>query len=79
MKTRYALRNVLVVGSIIAVLLAVGCASGPTIRSNLDPAADFNKFRTFGFFQPLSTTSNKETCPSTCLLALQPTLCYTWE
>ncbi len=55
MKARYALRKVLMLGSILAVLLATGCASGPTIRSNLDPAADFNKFRTFGFFQPLST------------------------
>ncbi|MBK6739690.1 MAG: DUF4136 domain-containing protein [Haliea sp.] len=55
MKARYALRNVLMLGSLLAVLLATGCASGPTIRSNLDPAADFNKFRTFGFFQPLST------------------------
>jgi len=32
-----------------------GCASGPTIRSNVDPNADFQRFHTFGFFQPLST------------------------
>lgn len=55
MQTRYTLRNVLKFCSIIALLLAAGCASGPTIRSNLDPAADFNQFHTFGFFQPLST------------------------
>jgi hypothetical protein len=55
MNARYALRNVLVLGSMMALLLTAGCASGPTIRSNVDPAADFNKFRTFGFFQPLST------------------------
>jgi hypothetical protein len=26
-----------------------GCATGPEIRSNQDPAADFSRYRTFGF------------------------------
>jgi hypothetical protein len=34
---------------LLAVLL-VACASKPTIRSNVDPAADFSRYRTFGFF-----------------------------
>jgi hypothetical protein len=35
--------------------LVAGCASGPTIRSNSDKSVDFGSFRTFGFFEPLST------------------------
>lgn len=31
------------------------CASGPRIITNSDPAADWSSFKTFGFFQPLST------------------------
>jgi hypothetical protein len=38
-----------------ALLLLAGCASGPTIRSNLDQEVDFSQFRTFGFFDPLTT------------------------
>lgn len=30
-------------------LLAVGCATGPDVRTDFDPAADFGRFRTFGF------------------------------
>jgi hypothetical protein len=55
MQPRYTLRDFLVLGSILAVLLSAGCASGPTIRSNMDTTVDFNSFQTFGFFQPLST------------------------
>jgi len=38
-------------------LLIAGCASGPRIVSNMDPSADFSRFRTFGFMQPLGTDS----------------------
>ncbi len=38
----------------IAVTFA-GCASGPRIITNSDPSADWSKYRTFGFFQPLGT------------------------
>lgn len=40
---------------IAAVLLLAGCASGPTILVNEDPAADLRTFRTFGFASPLGT------------------------
>jgi hypothetical protein len=30
-------------------LFAAGCASGPDVRADYDPSADFGKFRTFGF------------------------------
>ena len=36
--------------AVVAVgLLATGCASGPDIRADYDKAADFGKYRTFGF------------------------------
>lgn len=38
-----------------SVLLLAGCASGPTIRSDYDRGADFSKYRTFAFFEPLGT------------------------
>lgn len=34
---------------ILGALLLAGCASGPTIRSNEDPAANFSQYRTYGF------------------------------
>jgi len=36
-------------------IVAAGCASGPNIITNSDPAADWSSFRTFGFFDPLGT------------------------
>lgn len=33
---------------------AAGCASGPTIRSHSDSAADFARYKTFGFFSRTS-------------------------
>jgi len=41
--------------SLLALLALAGCASGPTIRSNVDQSVDFTKFRTFDFMQPMST------------------------
>jgi len=41
--------------ALLSLLLVTGCASGPTIRSNVDPGVDFSRFRTFGFFEPLAT------------------------
>jgi len=37
----------------IAVL--AGCASGPTIRSQVNPSADPSSYETFAFFSPLAT------------------------
>lgn len=36
-------------------LLLVGCASGPKVFVNQDPAADFGQYRTFGFPAKLGT------------------------
>ncbi len=41
--------------ALLGLLVLAGCASGPTIRSNVDPGVDFSRFRTFGFFVPLAT------------------------
>jgi hypothetical protein len=35
---------------IVTASLLIGCASGPTIRSNADPTADLTKYQTFGFY-----------------------------
>lgn len=37
-----------------ALLLLAGCATGPTIRSDFDPAIDFSHYRTWGYYEPLS-------------------------
>lgn len=34
--------------------LIVSCASKPTIRSNVDPAADFSRYQTYGFFDEIT-------------------------
>jgi hypothetical protein len=41
--------------AMFAAVWMTGCASGPNIITNSDPAADWMSYRTFGFFQPLST------------------------
>jgi hypothetical protein len=41
--------------SVAALLLLGACASGPQVRSSHDPSADFGKYRTYGFYEPLGT------------------------
>jgi hypothetical protein len=55
MKQRSTDKILLLACSLLGLLLVTGCASGPTIRSNVDPGVDFSRFRTFGFFEPLAT------------------------
>ena len=55
MKRRSTDKILLLACTLLGLLLVTGCASGPTIRSNVDPGVDFSRFRTFGFFQPLAT------------------------
>jgi hypothetical protein len=40
-------------------VLVAACASGPTIRADGDPSVDFTKYKTFGFFDQLSTDKSK--------------------
>jgi hypothetical protein len=44
-------------GLVVATFLMTACASGSRIVSNMDPGADFTRYRTFGFMQPLGTDS----------------------
>lgn len=49
-----AANSMLRCGLTIAVALLAACASKPTIRSNVDPAADFSKFQTYGFLDEVT-------------------------
>ncbi len=39
---------------ILMLSLLAGCASGPTIRSNVDEGVDLTKYKTFGFFDKVA-------------------------
>jgi hypothetical protein len=42
--------------ALLATLLAVaGCATGPEIRQDTNPTAEFARYRTFAYFSPLAT------------------------
>jgi hypothetical protein len=43
----------LVTGSLLTLI--VSCATGPAIRVDSDPVANFSAYRSFGFLDPLST------------------------
>lgn len=49
------LRLVIVLGCV----LVAACESGPTIRADGDPSVDFTTYKTFGFFDQLSTDKSK--------------------
>ena len=55
MNQRHAHQRLLLACSLLSMLVVAGCASGPTIRSNVDASVDFTSFRTFGFIEPLAT------------------------
>jgi hypothetical protein len=42
-------RSIRLIGLLTATIVAAGCASGPTVRSDYDKSADFARYRTFGF------------------------------
>ena len=41
-----------------AALLLAGCATGPQIRTDFDPDADFGRYHTWAFYQPLAIEQN---------------------
>jgi hypothetical protein len=51
----------------IALLMA-GCASGPDVRGDFDPAADFGRFSTFGFVEQAGTDAGDARSITTTLL-----------
>lgn len=38
---------------VVASLILSACSSGLTVRSDVDPSADFSQFKTFNFFAPM--------------------------
>ena len=54
MRTHTALvRNVIL--SLAAAFVVTACSSGPEIRREVSPAANFGSFKTFGYFPELAT------------------------
>ena len=47
------------------LLLLAGCATGPKISSEVDPEADFGRYRTFGFYTPLALEKEGYATPTT--------------
>jgi uncharacterized protein DUF4136 len=43
----------------LGCVLVAACESGPTIRADGDPTVDFTAYKTFGFFDQLSTDKSK--------------------
>jgi hypothetical protein len=43
----------------LGCVVVAGCESGPTIRADGDPSVDFTAYKTFGFFDQLSTDKSK--------------------
>ena len=43
----------------LGCVLVAACESGPTIRADGDPSIDFTAYKTFGFFDQLSTDKSK--------------------
>ena len=42
----------------LALLLLAACSSGPTVRTDADPAADFSRYRSWDFYQPIAMEAN---------------------
>jgi Domain of unknown function (DUF4136) len=40
---------------ILIAVAVTSCASGPKVRADADPGADFSAYRSFGFMEPLGT------------------------
>ncbi|MFY2762745.1 DUF4136 domain-containing protein [Arenimonas sp. MALMAid1274] len=55
-----ALRLVL----LLVVALVAGCATGPRITTDADPSADFSRYRTFAFYEPLAVETKGYATPS---------------
>jgi Domain of unknown function (DUF4136) len=55
--SRVSLR--LLASGVIAAALLAGCASGPTVQADYDKAADFGRFRTYGFVAQVGPDSTE--------------------
>lgn len=52
MKTPTVLKPLLAAFALAAMLAA--CATGPRVRTDYDPGADFGQYRTWGFYDPIA-------------------------
>lgn len=56
MQAGKALRNAVLAATAMAVVMAMaGCATGPTIRTAVNPGSDFSHYQTFGWVAELGT------------------------
>ena len=53
--TIYARKTTGLLAGLVTAAMVAGCASAPNVYSNADPEADFSKYRTYGYFDSLST------------------------
>ncbi len=60
-----AIRNPVLPWLATLCLLLAGCASGPTVRTDADPEADFGRYRTWDFYQPIAMEANGYTSYTT--------------
>jgi hypothetical protein len=54
---RVSYRSVICWLAIAAMAVLTGCATGPRISSDVDPSADFSRYRSFAFYSPLAIES----------------------
>jgi len=54
---RVSYRSIMGWLAMAAIALLAGCATGPRISSDLDPTADFSRYRSFAFYSPLAIES----------------------
>jgi hypothetical protein len=54
---RISYRSIIGGLAMAAVALLAACATGPRISSDVDPTADFSRYRSFAFYSPLAIES----------------------
>ena len=50
--------------ALLSVVLLAGCATGPRITTDSDPSADFARYRSFAFYEPLAVETEGYSTPS---------------
>jgi hypothetical protein len=40
--------------AVVAALVLAACATGPRVRTDYDPTADFGRYQTWGFYKPIA-------------------------
>jgi len=53
-RARWLARGMRLVMVTTLIALLAACATGPRVRTDYDPSADFAQFRTWGFYQPIA-------------------------